>query len=100
MIFPDMPKRRHFWTQQQIDKIYQDAEVIMAKMKPAQLVEDAPGQISANEWFARHFPEQGRQANLPVKYEISARRAFWERVEFTVICVGMIIWAWYWHQFQ
>lgn len=100
MIFPDLPKKKYFWTQQQIDQINLWAETTVGKIKSPQLADDIPAAVSADEWFARHFPDQEQQSNAGTKYEISASRAFWERVEFATICVGLVVWTWYWHQFQ
>ena len=99
MIFPDIPKRRQFWTQEQIDKIYQDAEGIVAKMKPAPVADQQTGQVSVDEWFARHFPDQ-------VQSTVVQREPFdWRKdpvgiVKLCAFAVFMAVWAWYWHQFQ
>lgn len=99
MIFPDMPKRRHFWTQQQIDKIYQDAEVIMAKMQPAPVADDEPGQVSVDEWYARHFPDQTQ--STPIHREpFDWRQDPVGIIKLCAFVAFMTVWAWYWHQFQ
>jgi hypothetical protein len=56
-------------------------------------------QISAEEWFQQHFPDQNI-ASQTTKFEISPGQRLREQIEFGIIVVGMIIWAWYWHQFQ
>lgn len=100
MIFPDLPKKRYSWSQQPIHQIDLWANTVQEKMNPPQLADDVAQTISADEWFARHFPAQDNQANIYTKYEISASRARWERVEFATICIGLVVWIWYWHQFQ
>jgi hypothetical protein len=95
MIFPDLPKKRHFWTQQQIDKIYQDADAIMAKMQPAP---EAPLGETADQWFHRHFPDQ--EIPPPVNHDHSVdwdHRSTWE---FLLLCAGFIVWVVYWYQLK
>ena len=99
MIFPDMPKRRHFWSQPQIDQLYQDAESILAEMQPAQMADDQTGQVSVDEWFARHFPDQVKPA--PIHREpFDWRQDPVGIVKLCAFAAFMTIWAWYWHQFQ
>jgi hypothetical protein len=101
MIFPDMPKKRYFWTQEQIDKMYQDAEMLQSKMQPGRLADDEIRDTGdrAEEWLSRHFPEQPN-VHLHASPTPTFREDPWGYIQFFAIIVGMVVWALYWHQFQ
>lgn len=99
MIFPDMPKRRHFWTQEQIDQINHQAVELQAKIKEPKFAEEASAQVSADEWLARYFPDQSQ--STPIHREPFDWRQ--DPVGIAKLCAFvafMAAWAWYWHQFQ
>jgi hypothetical protein len=99
MIFPDMPKRRYVWTQQPADQIYHESRSMMDKVQPVPVTENKPVQISADEWYALHFPDQLH--STPIHREPFDWRK--DPVGIAKLCgfaVFMITWTWYWHQFQ
>ena len=97
MIFPDLPKRQYFWTQKQIDQIYQDAAIIMAKVQPAPIADPEPvvSQMSVDEWWSKHGLATESKVPEPQTGPIDwlARDAW----EFYLLCAGMIAWTVYWY---
>ena len=87
MIFPDLPKTRQFSIN----------IAAVAQPEPEPVVVNTA--VTADEWFRRHFPEDNQPQPREV-IVISPAQALRERIEFAVICIGMVIWAAYWHQFQ
>jgi hypothetical protein len=87
MIFPELPRRRFLAP-------VTPSVMITSQPEPAQdLVK-----LHADQWFERHFPE----TKLPQNKQpaVSPQQLMREKIEFAVICIGMVIWAWFWHQFQ
>lgn len=87
MIFPDLPRTPQF----------QPPVLAAQPVEPEPEAVSTP--VSADEWFRRHFPDDSVPVTQP-EYTVSAGQALRERIEFAVICIGMVIWAAYWHQFQ
>ena len=87
MIFPELPRRR-------FPSPTAQPVVVQVDPEPAQDLD----KIKAQQWFENHFPETKISDNIrPVTSPQQLRR---EKIEFAVICIGMVIWAWFWHQFQ
>jgi hypothetical protein len=93
MIFPDMPKRQHWW-----DKHTEPVSPVEVENHPAQVQETMPVSVTAEEWFAKHFPDTVVTA-LP-----SHRETFdWRKdpkgtAEFAALCGFLIAWVAYWYQ--
>lgn len=99
MIFPDMPKKRNFWTQPQIDQVNQAAEIMLAKMHPAPIADPEPPQHKTiEEWWVEHglspASVPGSSHSGPVDW--FARDAW----EFYFLCVGIVAWVAYWYQYS
>ena len=80
MIFPDLPRQHNFF-----------------KIQPRQVVSateiQIPTKTIAKQWdetnpLIRRQVESVRFQDDPVGY-----------IKFFSICLGLIVWAWYWHQF-
>lgn len=80
MIFPDLPRQHNFF-----------------KIQPRQVVSateiQIPTKTIAKQWeetnpLIRRQPESVRFQDDPVGY-----------IKFFSICLGLIVWAWYWHQY-
>ena len=84
MIFPELPRQ----------KFLAPVEIT----PPPSLPEPQVTTITADQWFERHFPQDAVPARQ--EYTVSPAQALRERIEFAVICIFMVVWAAYWHQFQ
>lgn len=97
MIFPDMPKKQNFWTQQQIDQVNQAAEIMLAKMRPAPTADPEPvvSQMSVDEWWAKH----GLNTESPIPQQRTGPIDWFARDawEFYLLCTGMLAWIVYWY---
>lgn len=89
MIFPDLPRRRNFFQSP-------DSQVISTVPEEPVVV----SQVSVDEWFHRHFPDQARAAlphsTGPVRFSDDP----WGYIKLFSIFLFLIVWAGYWHQFH
>ena len=76
MIFPDLPRQHNFF-----------------KIQPRQVVSATEIQIPTKT-IAKQWDELRRQSG-PVRFQDDPVGYF----KFFSICLGLIVWAWYWHQF-
>ena len=75
MIFPDLPRQHNFF-----------------KIQPRQVVSATEIQIPTKT-IAKQWDELRRQSG-PVRFQDDPVGYF----KFFSICLGLIVWAWYWHQ--
>jgi hypothetical protein len=92
MIFPDLPKRRHFFNKHTAQPVNTESTV-------PPIVESIPGAVSADQWFAQHFPDT--VSRVPVSKEpFDWRKDPRGTVEFALLCVSIIAWAAFWYQYS
>lgn len=91
MIFPDMPKRQHWWDQhtEPVSPVAVETQTVVVPELTA---------VSAEEWFAKHFPDTVPTALPSHREPFDWRKDPRGTAEFAALCGFLIAWVAYWYQ--